>query len=55
MNTFSFRYAPTGETWTGEAPDSDAALILCIRETGWDPKLGIVYLGKNINPDTKAN
>jgi hypothetical protein len=46
MDEFVFEQAKTDKRFKVKALNSDLALDLCLKETGWDIKQGIVYLGR---------
>ena len=45
MNKYVFELNKTGERYRREAENSDVALDLCLKETGWAIG-GVVYLGR---------
>ncbi len=52
MTEYVFECGKTGQRFKGEAENSDKALTLCLKETGWDINKGIVYLGRAVIVDS---
>ena len=55
MDEYVFEQAKTHERFKKKALNSDLALSLCLKETGWDVTKGILYLGRASaveSPDT---
>jgi hypothetical protein len=54
MDEFVFELGNTGKRFKGRAENSDKALVMCLKETGWELNRGIVYLGRASSVETPA-